>query len=527
VKKLWIAFILLASLGSVYPFNFQLAAFDRETLSLFIGSIGDLPSRGDILGNLILFVPIGFTGLLALGRGRKPFIVVLVSGFAVAFGLQVLQMFLPSRDENLQDVIWNMLGLVAGSALACFASGRSMVADREQTQLELVPLTLLAVWFASRLIPFVPSVDWQSIKHSLKPLVGMRFSWAAFLMDVAAWLTAAYLMRHVQRDLRADRWLLWVVLAVLGLEVLIVDNVVDLADVAGAYTAVILWFSIVRSGRYQERFLVALLLVALLLGGLAPFELAATTESFNWLPFQGFLGGSMYLNAQAAAKKVFLYGSLVFLLWRSGASFVAGVGMSVGVVALIEFSQTLFVGHTPEITDPLIVILAGFALVAVRDYESHSLAEARGGGVSGREISQAPKNSNRVEADGWVIEVINLRAAYKAALDHLAYETGRSVSGLIRQIIRDFAEYAAEEAETRPWPSGSLLAANHRQIDGFAIASASGPDRWTRQSVNLRSSQRHFLWQLAKEMNCSVSAVIRKVIAIYVDYIRTDGKQAS
>jgi len=64
MKKLWVASIVLATLGSVYPFNFQIVELDLATIGAFLQSCCKMPGRGDVLGNVILFVPIGFTGTL-------------------------------------------------------------------------------------------------------------------------------------------------------------------------------------------------------------------------------------------------------------------------------------------------------------------------------------------------------------------------------------------------------------------------------------------------------------------------------
>ena len=65
MKKLWIAFIVVATLGSIYPFNFQESELDVATIGVFLKTCCVMLGRGDILGNVILFVPIGFTGIFA------------------------------------------------------------------------------------------------------------------------------------------------------------------------------------------------------------------------------------------------------------------------------------------------------------------------------------------------------------------------------------------------------------------------------------------------------------------------------
>ena len=154
MRKLWIAFIVLASVGSIYPFNFQTSELNAVMISAFLQSCCRISGRGDILGNVILFVPIGFTGMLAVRRDHsaiRRFLFVCVVGGITAFLLQVMQIFLPSRDENLQDVFWNLLGIAAGVVGALVAIVLWWTADRyvrwqEGALLVLLFGTLALTW---------------------------------------------------------------------------------------------------------------------------------------------------------------------------------------------------------------------------------------------------------------------------------------------------------------------------------------------------------------------------------------------
>lgn len=72
MKKLWVASIILATLGSAYPFNFQVVELDLMAIGAFLQSCCKMPGRGDVLGNVILFVPIGFTGMIAVRPDSPP-----------------------------------------------------------------------------------------------------------------------------------------------------------------------------------------------------------------------------------------------------------------------------------------------------------------------------------------------------------------------------------------------------------------------------------------------------------------------
>ena len=61
-----------------------------------------------------------------------------------------------------------------------------------------------------------------------------------------------------------------------------------------------------------------LLAAALVLRGLSPFEPRPEPQAFQWIPFGGFLDGSMLVNSQSLFEKTFLYGALVWLVREAG-----------------------------------------------------------------------------------------------------------------------------------------------------------------------------------------------------------------
>jgi hypothetical protein len=109
--------------------------------------------------------------------------------------------------------------------------------------------------------------------------------------------------------------------------------------------------------------LAILLSISIVFQGLAPFDPRPVIATFNWLPFHGFFGGSMYHNTLALLQKTFLYSSLVFLLRELGLSWLKAALLTGFLLFLIEAAQIYFGGHTPEITDPLLVILFALGMV--------------------------------------------------------------------------------------------------------------------------------------------------------------------
>ena len=103
--------------GSLYPFNFSAAA--PGAFARLFSNWQLLTPLGDLLGNIGLFAPWGLVGMLALaphwGLPRAAAMTAL-SGIAISLGVQVLQIWVPSRDAALADVFWNLFGIGGGIA---------------------------------------------------------------------------------------------------------------------------------------------------------------------------------------------------------------------------------------------------------------------------------------------------------------------------------------------------------------------------------------------------------------------------
>jgi VanZ family protein len=355
MKWLFVLAVLLIGYGSLYPFDFRVAGAPFERL--FAPS---RTSRGDLLGNLALFLPYGYLGMVAWRRPPRPlrFGIVVLTAALYGAALQWAQLHLPERDPALRDALPNTLGAAAGAlvgAMPLFDVRRLGDPSRARP----APPVLIAFWIAYRLVPFVPALDWQLWKDSLKPLRAWRpFPWVGTLHDAAAWAAVGCLWAATPARRLTVRWLPALALATLGLEVVIEDNHLSPAGVAGAALGVVAAALLRCRPAPAAVFLVA----TLLLSGLAPFEAREAPRAFQWIPFGGFLQGSMLVNTQSLLEKAFLYGSLVWLAREAGIRLGAAAGGTALLLLGIEAAQTRFAGHTPEVTDPLLALFAAVFL---------------------------------------------------------------------------------------------------------------------------------------------------------------------
>jgi len=183
---------------SFYPFNFAASAFTPERLERLVDLTERQFSRGDILGNVLLFVPFGFVEIAALKKSitspTSRFLTMLAVSLALAIATQVPQLFLPRRDAFSWDIVFNLVGAALGGGLGLRLG---YLITRLKTGPLMSPgLVFSLLWAGALLAPLMPSVDLSRFKTSASELFfpGMFSSGQAITL-VTGWLVLAELSR--------------------------------------------------------------------------------------------------------------------------------------------------------------------------------------------------------------------------------------------------------------------------------------------------------------------------------------------
>jgi VanZ family protein len=151
--------------ASLQPFASWLAPSPGTPFFLF----APWPSRWvryDVITNLVAYVPFGFFAAQVPRRARSASLTVAVAaGALLSFSMETLQMFLPTRDASVADLLSNTSGAAIGGALAmAFARSpgakRRVAAVREHwflpgTVVDL-GLALLTIWLVTQINPGIP-----------------------------------------------------------------------------------------------------------------------------------------------------------------------------------------------------------------------------------------------------------------------------------------------------------------------------------------------------------------------------------
>ena len=152
--------------ASLQPFSNWLAPLPGEGFFLF----APWPQRWvryDLVTNVVAYVPFGFFVAL-IPRRHTPMGMLAAAasaGALLSFTMETLQMFLPTRDASLADLLSNTAGAALGGALAvAFAQSPdarhfvSSIRDHWFLQGAVgdVGLALLAIWLAVQANPGIP-----------------------------------------------------------------------------------------------------------------------------------------------------------------------------------------------------------------------------------------------------------------------------------------------------------------------------------------------------------------------------------
>ena len=365
LAKLLFLTAALVLYGSLFPFEFAWP-LDASINQLFSFSIVDGRSPGDTVGNIVLFIPIGFLGAMLSMESAgylKRLAMLFVGGLLLAGAAQVLQLFVPSRDPSFADIVWNMVGLTLGIAVLRVLSANKFLAHFP-SGLPSFPLALVMLWVLAEFIPLIPSIDFQQFKDSLKHFFfGGGLSIGRILLSGASVLLLAEALVRVLGMCRTQLWLIPILITAVFLKVIVVAVYLDASVTLGWVVGALVWLIMVWSRVKDRLSLSALfLLVSLIIGALEPFRFSFEPSRLHLLPFSSFLEGAMLANTRELLTKFFLFSGL---LWLAQSRVKNLTSITIGLACIVfalELSQIYVEGRTASIDDALLVLFAGLVV---------------------------------------------------------------------------------------------------------------------------------------------------------------------
>jgi VanZ family protein len=280
--------------GSLYPFEFY-ACLDP------VGGFRDLlatweqpSSLGDLLANLLLYLPLGFFAAKALPGMAPPLrvITVVLAGAGLSVSVEFAQMYDVGRVSAMSDAYANSFGALLGAM-----AGTALSIDlrlRHWQDLRRRPFTLLLLfcWLAYRLFPYVPVIDAHKYWHAVRPLLdGPGPAFGDFLRDFASWLGVGALLESVCGPSAARIGLPAFVAAVFCMRIGIADIELSQAEVIGGASAAAIWVTWLYGAKRRTSIVAAALAAAVLVEALEPFQFLTAAQPFGWIPFLTLIDG--------------------------------------------------------------------------------------------------------------------------------------------------------------------------------------------------------------------------------------------
>jgi VanZ family protein len=314
-------------------------------------------------------MPLGYFAMQSLrARPRLEHVLLLAfAGMAVSAALELTQYYDAGRQTTVWDILANTLGTLSGALAGAALHHRMNWAPAAVLKQRPYLTLLLACWFGYRLYPYVPVIDLHAYWSAVRPLIHIR---ELPLMDACRhavlWLSLALMLEALVGRVWSSLLLMLLLCFVEGARVLIGTRL-SAPEIVGGALAVLVWTALLvwlpRRGA-----LVALLFTAMvILQALEPFRIQWPAHHFQWIPFYGFLHGSIAVNVTSFFEKAFTYGALVWLAVRAGLSFRSAVWGGAALVFFLRLCQIYVPRRSAEITDVLILLAMAGLMKVLRE----------------------------------------------------------------------------------------------------------------------------------------------------------------
>ncbi len=342
---------------------------------------GHWVSHTDILGNILLFIPIGAAAWFYFYSRKEERAPALWHGMGYSFlfslFIEITQIFLRYRVPSIHDVFTNTLGGLAGAWLASrlfFRYGRSG-ARYFSRHLRAYPGSLAVLIFVAyillyQLLPFVPGIDRP--EHLLSPLHprewladGERLKDVLILLPLA--LATGLLSTLPARGSRLAKLMNVTVLLTLlffseTVHLVMAGRALDIYRLAVLLGGVVAGRHIVKQRTAALRMSLALLVIA---GYMFPFHfdfafhLAADRLLKMLTPFYFYYKTTSIWNIWDMAFSLLLGGVVAWLVHGRPASAGQRPYMALLVIVLLEGTQIFIKQRIADITD---ILMAGFGV---------------------------------------------------------------------------------------------------------------------------------------------------------------------
>ncbi len=379
------AFILY---GTTIPFNFVLdrqqvlAHLSRVTLNPLISpDSGSRVSIPDFVGNVLLFVPLGFFGIWSLAGRRASvsrIVWLTILGCALSVAVETLQLFTLDRTSSVADVFANTLGAMSGAVAATLlrATGRNLVVAANARGLAgvasfyplLIATMLLcaAVWE-----PFDVTLDVGSVVSKLRALIHDPWQGGPLTDEALSWtqhlLFTSILLMWLREIGAPGAAATAAAVGVGGAVALEASQLFIGSRMPGLWDATIgavgSLCGLVVGSAYPKFKRPALwcgaLFLATAIGAamqqLSPFDTVSDPRAFQWLPFMNYYAFTTFQTVSHSAELLLAYFPLGFgvalTIRARHTRTIAVLLLALAIAVPVEYAQRFIGGRYPDVTD--------------------------------------------------------------------------------------------------------------------------------------------------------------------------------
>ncbi len=353
-------FLAIIIFGSLFPFDFYGNPNPAGPVGALVATY-DLPGgRGDVLANILLYIPLGFFSVLALSsrpRSRHVLLVVF-AGCMLSTCIELTQFYDRGRVSAMSDVYSNVAGTGLGAVAGVILHNRFRLPEVGNTKQHPFVVLLLGCWLGYRLFPYAPTIDLHKYWQAVKPLLfEPSLPILALYRHTVGWLVIALLFEALVGVARGRLVFILFIPAVLFTRILAVDITLSPAEVVGGIIAAVAWVGLLSRLRIGALLIALLFVGSVILQSLDPFHFSATAHQFGWIPFRSFMSGSIGTNVSSFFEKAFTYGALTWLIVRAGCSWRTATLLGGSLVLCLRLAQVYLPGRSAEITDVLMLLI--------------------------------------------------------------------------------------------------------------------------------------------------------------------------
>jgi VanZ like family len=327
-------------------------------------------STGDVVGNVLLFIP---QGMLAwrVSMGWRcglmaRFVAVVVLSLVFAWALRVAQIWLPTRSAAISDVVWNALGLVIGFAVHRGAARPIAWLSQRLKSRNLLGYSVATFWLLLLWWPLLPLLDRRmlgSAWHRVRDVSGWEP--VSALLACLALLVVLHLLRPLRGRLLVGFTL--IVVAHLG-SFFFVQKAGAVANVSsntlGWGLALVLGFvSWQLDQPTANRVLLFAAILGALLSALSPFAWSAAPTQALLLPFASLFTEPRVAHSAAFLWQAFWVLALLIGAQRQGWHLPTAAVLLTLLVAAIEWLQRWIPGQQADVTPLLLPALCAWLLL--------------------------------------------------------------------------------------------------------------------------------------------------------------------